>query len=206
MFIIDNAFLSKKEIGHYQNIILSNNEIDWSFLKSAPEKSLSSKTLPGPNTENNFQLVHIAYPTKNKESKILKDLEDLLKKFTDKNNINIGNIERIKINIISNKEKILNQTNVPHIDSVSPFVKSHSKERHLVFLYYVNDSDGPTIIYNEKYPLDNYAELSIRDTIKPTEGKGILFEGDQYHSSSSPIESNVRCIININFTGWEKND
>lgn len=206
MLIIDDNFLTQKEIEHYQKITFLNQSIDWVFSKSAPEKSLSSKTLPGPNTKNNFQLMHIAYPTKDKNSIILKDLESLLKKFTDKNNIEIGFIERIKINIILNEEKNLAQTNTPHIDSVSPFVKSNEKEEHLVFLYYVNFSDGPTIIYDQKYPLNNYSELSIKNKIEPMAGRGILFGGTQYHSSSSPVESNVRCIININFTGWKKND
>ena len=54
---------------------------------------------------------------------------------------------------------------------------------HLVVLYYVNNSDGDTIIGNNR--------------ITPKRGKAVLFDGSLYHTAEQP-RNNLRCVININ--------
>jgi hypothetical protein len=73
--------------------------------------------------------------------------------------------------------------NPPHIDLVDI--------KHKVFLYYVNDSDGDTIIYEDKN-----AE-KIVSTISPKLGRILFFDGQHYHSSSPPKINNKRIVINI---------
>jgi hypothetical protein len=73
---------------------------------------------------------------------------------------------------------------------------------HLVCLYYVNETDGDTIIFDKKFnkqdPNPDFSKinLKIKDRITPKKGRCILFDGDWYHSSSGPTED-VRCIINF---------
>jgi hypothetical protein len=69
----------------------------------------------------------------------------------------------------------------PHTDQDSP---------HLVFLYYVNDSDGDTIFYD--------SNQDILKRVSPKKGRIILFNGLIPHSGSSPSKS-TRILININF-------
>jgi hypothetical protein len=69
-----------------------------------------------------------------------------------------------------------------HVDSKNP---------HIVFLYYVNDSDGYTYIFGKE------KDSKLTEKIMPQKGRLVIFDGSIYHSSSSPIE-NVRCIINYN--------
>ena len=88
---------------------------------------------------------------------------------------------------------INNTPNNPHVDLIFP---------HLVCLYYVNDCDGDTIIYNETsdqvieeaIPSTNF---SIYKTVSPKKGRVVLFNGKYYHSSSKPTIDR-RCIINFN--------
>ena len=54
------------------------------------------------------------------------------------------------------------------------------KEKHLALLYYVNDSDGDTIIY------ENKKTLKIKKTIKPKQGRIVIFDGSYWHSGSQP--------------------
>jgi len=63
---------------------------------------------------------------------------------------------------------------------------------HWVFLYYVNDSDGDTIFYNE--------QKEIIKRVAPKKGRIAFFDGSIYHSASTPNTSS-RAVININFVG-----
>ena len=71
----------------------------------------------------------------------------------------------------------------PHIDIV---------DDHFVILYYVCDSDGDTIIYNEKVKSDSY---TIQKRITPKQGRVVVFDGSYYHTAEQPID-NIRCVVN----------
>ena len=75
----------------------------------------------------------------------------------------------------------------PHIDV---------SYEHLVVLYYVNDSDGDTYIF-DKVLGDRTGELNVIQQVTPKKGRVLMFNGNRYHSSSGPTE-NVRCAINFN--------
>jgi len=62
---------------------------------------------------------------------------------------------------------------------------------HLVCLYYVNDSDGPTYFYDD--------DLNIIEEIHPRKGTAVIFDGDILHAGSNPITTPFRFAININF-------
>lgn len=83
--------------------------------------------------------------------------------------------------------------NHPHIDYEIP---------HLVCLYYVNDSDGPTVIYNEtlkdvKEQDVKLEDMTVRMKVEPRKGRCVFFNGHIYHSSTQPVKG-PRCVINFN--------
>ena len=71
----------------------------------------------------------------------------------------------------------------PHVDIVG---------EHFVMLYYVCDSDGDTIIYNEQIKSDNY---TVQKRITPKQGRVVLFDGSYYHTAEQPL-NNIRCVVN----------
>ena len=76
------------------------------------------------------------------------------------------------------------------------------KEEHLVVLYYVNDSDGDTVIYKQKYnqkenKIPYMKDMEELKRITPKQGRVIMFNGDNFHTAQQPIK-NVRCIVNYN--------
>ena len=86
-----------------------------------------------------------------------------------------------------------------HVNNIVP---------HLVMLYYVNDSDGDTILYNKKlddvpyvinYP-DECCDLEVVHKITPKKGRILFFDGRYYHCSSTPSK-NIRCIITVDLFG-----
>ena len=71
----------------------------------------------------------------------------------------------------------------PHVDIVG---------EHFVMLYYVCDSDGDTIIYNEQVKSDGY---TVQKRITPKQGRVVLFDGSYYHTAEQPL-NNIRCVVN----------
>ena len=77
----------------------------------------------------------------------------------------------------------------PHIDMMD--------EDHLVALYYVCNSDGDTIIYNEREKDRPDGIYTIKERVTPKQGRAVLFDGWLMHTAEQPI-NNVRCIVNYN--------
>ena len=77
----------------------------------------------------------------------------------------------------------------PHIDREIP---------HTVFLYYVCDGDGDTILYDyEGTEKKDFDKLKITKRIKPKKGRVVIFNGLRWHTAEQP-KNNIRCIINFN--------
>ncbi len=114
-------------------------------------------------------------------------------------NLPINRLIRMRANLtLANQSKEMDQF-MPHIDSFFP---------HYVAIYYVNDSDGDTIIFNETN--DDYdsgekdinkiktGPFTIKQRITPKQGKVVLFPGKYYHTASFCKDTEYRCLININ--------
>ena len=105
------------------------------------------------------------------------------------NNINYDNLIRIKANLNSNKTGYKKSSHQPiHNDTHLTGFKS--------LIYYVNDSDGDTIFFN-----DNLKEIK---RVNPKKGKAVLFDSNILHCGSNPINTLNRVVINFIFEGNEK--
>lgn len=75
---------------------------------------------------------------------------------------------------------------------------------HWSAVYYVNDSDGETYIYDahEDDVSINKADLSeenIKHRVEPKANRIVIFDGNYYHTGHSPSKHKNRIIINSNF-------
>ena len=78
---------------------------------------------------------------------------------------------------------------------------------HLIVLYYVNDTDGYTFIFDKKSDyeninlasVENQKELKVIKRVTPKKGRALVFDGNRYHSSSGPTKD-IRCIINFDIS------
>ena len=82
-------------------------------------------------------------------------------------------------------------TNIKREDVDSPHTDMQFK--HFVMLYYVCDSDGDTIIYNEK--IISEKGFTVQKKITPKQGRVVLFDGSLYHTAQQP-NNNIRCVVN----------
>jgi hypothetical protein len=82
------------------------------------------------------------------------------------------------------------RSNNPHIDV---------NFDHTVILYYVNDSDGDTIIYDKKIKKnENFIKenLTVKQKVSPKKGRFLVFNGNYLHNSTTP-QFGTRCILNF---------
>jgi hypothetical protein len=94
---------------------------------------------------------------------------------------------RMKINgLFQRKEKAYHH---PHTDW-------KLNDSGMTVLYYINNSDGPTYLFNQFYK-DNPKRLTVHKKIPPKMGRMIAFEATRYHASSSPFKSPSRFVLNI---------
>jgi hypothetical protein len=87
----------------------------------------------------------------------------------------------------------------PHVDFYYP---------HYNALYYVNDADGDTVIFNETFDdvpqamLPAYLredKFTVAKRVSPKKGKMIGLEGKQYHASMHPMQATHRIAIAFSF-------
>ena len=107
-----------------------------------------------------------------------------------------------KVDVLQGRSFLSTPTNIskdnvdtPHVDLVAP---------HFVMLYYVCDSDGDTIIYNEKTKFDDCTpdpkmNYTIKKKISPKQGRVVLFNGIHFHTAEQP-NHNLRCIVNYDLS------
>lgn len=118
----------------------------------------------------------------------------------------IGPFDLLRCRVAMNLSDGIGGVHQQHIDNPNP---------HTVLLYYVNDSDGDTILYKERANPLTYLEgdypssFNIDICVTPKKGRAVIFDGMQFHSVSSPKNILKRQIININVlkhADYEKND
>ena len=102
-------------------------------------------------------------------------------------------LQRVKINFnYQVSEEYKDKCMHPHCDM---------NEGGFTAIYYINDSDGDTVIFNEKTmePFLNYEELSIKKRVKNKRGRFVMFNQDYLHAGMLPVNSDYRVVINFNF-------
>ena len=60
-------------------------------------------------------------------------------------------------------------------------------------ILYINDTDGDTILYNQKHPSE------IKERVNPKANRLVIFDGGVLHTGCSPTKHKNRILINSNF-------
>lgn len=116
-------------------------------------------------------------------------------------NLKMDSLARLKANLTTTS--ITDEPFEPHVDQ--PDVSMTTA------ILYLNDSSGPTYIYDYKCPvgsstntaLDLYKknkdEFKVLVAVPPKKNRMIVFDGDYYHSGSRPTTNKTRMNINFNW-------
>ncbi len=104
---------------------------------------------------------------------------------------NIKNRFNKKFNILRSKANLQTQ----FTNNKNNFHNTPHKDfdlEHTVALYYVNDSDGDTILFNK--------DMTIKEKVSPKAGRLLFFNGNILHTGSHPVLSKYRMCVNIDLT------
>ena len=178
---------------HIEKIMLGSN-FPWYY-----NPNLVSPDQPFLKRDDNHQGFNHLFLEEGKPSSYFESLYPLVLSITSHPCISANNLVRMRANLTLNAAGSSLQHHLPHIDTWRP---------HWVAIYYVNDSDGDTVIFNETNDTYNSGQSDIDKTlagnftvkkrITQKKGKVLIFEGKYYHTSSWPIKNKCRSVINMN--------
>ena len=184
--------------------VVHQNNFPWFFMEDVTHHN---KAILNQIEEKNAGFFHQVYKDDEiKSDNLFQFVLPIYYLIQEKTPINIKELYRLRLgNIVRSVTD--NHYHNPHIDYFTD---------HWTALYYVNDSDGDTFIFNETNPkfseeydkeLKKEKSWSIKKKISPQKGKLVLFNGKHYHASSSPKINSHRIVLTINFKGtWNKFD
>ena len=162
-----------------ENLLLYENKIPYKYLFNITDSGDFTNLNPG------FNYTFLANDNKsNYEGEYYYFLTQVLFIFSKKLNISVDYIIRGRTFLhlpINNVGLLKNQV---HVDTDEP---------HWVCLYYVNDSDGDTILFKD----DKKTEIK---RVTPKKGRIVFFNGLIPHCSSNPSKTH-RSILNFDFIG-----
>lgn len=101
-------------------------------------------------------------------------------------------IVRMKANLITKDTSFPDGFyNIAHVDATPK-----GDETYNSLVYYVDDADGDTHIFNEVFNGEEVKDLTVHATIRPEANKAVCFPSNWYHASSTPRQAERRIVIN----------
>jgi hypothetical protein len=165
--------------------IVTNIDFDWHYL----EEVTYEKTYEGRRSTHGFGNVLYNNGRTNQYTNVF---YPILLEYLSRENLKLKELYRMRLGFLLNTVYNLPSQpymyNNPHIDF---------EYDHMVALYYLNDCDGDTYIFNETEKSSKY---TIKQRITPEKGKLICFDGKHYHASGCPKVFSQRLVLTMNFS------
>jgi hypothetical protein len=180
------------------NDLLMSPEFTWTFFNySVSQFNLDEYFYTNEPVKEHIQLRHGFAKDDKITSENYKYIESLKLLFESHMRSKVTYIQRIKSNLlISQKGPYLQP---PHVDVMDMLNGNTDCLGYKTLLYYVNDSDGDTIFYNEYFTGKPVGLLTKQQQISPKRGRAVIFDSNQIHSGSCPSVNDTRLVINCVF-------
>jgi hypothetical protein len=131
------------------------------------------------------------------------------------NKIEKLSIDKIQLQFVKNLRSKINKTSPLDVSyDTSKLMHIDMGGNHIVIIYYINDSDGDTVLFTNKNGnsaesiKDNFNSINIDNfkllkRVSPKKGRVLIFNGNLYHYGEYPNEGN-RFVINYNTVAKNK--
>lgn len=139
------------------------------------------------DVDDTFGFTHSLYRDGVKNSDFYDEFIPLIESFEQTTNTSIKEIlrARVRMTLPTASNSFANS---PHTDFDIP---------HKVFVYYINDSDGDTILY-DKFRGEDISDMKEIARFIPRMGEAVMFDGLRFHSGAVPSKGR-RIILNIDY-------
>lgn len=153
------------------------------------------------NESPDFSFAHLVLLDNDVRSELHEPLNKIILNGLEQIGENVTNLIRIKVNMCTCQPNV--HTNPPHVDT---------DETHKAGIIYMNTTNAPTILYNEKFnPRFGFSpeeylnkilnnKLTVQKSVDCEANKMIVFDGKYYHASSVQSDTYRRIVINFNYT------
>jgi hypothetical protein len=196
LHIIDD-FLEPEEFKKLSTTILSQ-KFPWFFVEHVSLNPKETSTINDPLAIETAGLNHSVFEKEwNVKSFSYEYLIPLFEKIKNEFGFTSEHLIRARISTKLQKPEFTSDNyNLPHVDYFFP---------HETMIYYLNDSDGDTRLFEEwsTYAGNNQAigpdVFHTQCRITPKANRLVWFNGLQYHTASNPIKNISRTIINLNW-------
>ena len=169
-----------------------NGGIDWYYRPFSVYEPSNPNPLNIATTEQYKdppQFVHHVYKNNSKCR-----MFDLVIPVLDRLPFSYSSIQRVKFNLLYPHK--VDKHNIPHVDSTK-------ESANISAIYYVNESSGDTLFYNDAYSTAQKCSRAstIRYRVSPKKGRLVIFDSNILHSSSTPNHG-VRVVCNFVFNKY----
>lgn len=179
-----------------ERLVLDNDSVAWTFVPSAnfgtsrelaDTRSRQQDTgmfLDMPNVVDSAQFIHSLY----RHQELLPAFGEVFMR------LRMGQLLRAKINItLPDPRQGEDSHGYPHSDLAGLGFKDYTTA-----IYYLNDSDGDTFIFNERVG-EPVNALTVHTRVSPKRGRVVVFDGNRYHAGNNPRTPGPRALINLNY-------
>jgi len=177
----------------YQNKLWStvtDIAFPWHYLEDTTFERAGKASIATPG------FTHLLFKNDSEQSKYLDIFTPLYMKILEEANLELTSTIRLRLGFLLKTR--YNLPNLPYAYN-SPHVDCETD--HYTALYYLNETDGNTVIFRETEKSEKY---TIDKTVTPNKGKAVVFNGKYYHASTCPKMNPSRVVLTINFTAKEK--
>jgi hypothetical protein len=176
--------------------VMTSYEFAWDYRRNVSSQPGDPQVyINDPNIKVRDAVIHLFYADKeNHVSPHASLIRPILYFLEERARIKIENVIRMRA-VLTYRDPNWDEAHylTPHVDDIS------SDHTH-TFIYYVNDCDGDTFFYKDRYTAwNNYDKRTLETSFTPKKGVGVLFEGNRYHGNSVGRKEN-RIVINMNLT------
>ena len=156
--------------------LMTGREFPWSFYDySVSDEPLENFYQIGEPYQEHVQMGHLFVRDNEIKSEYFKYIAPLLGSFVKETGTNLGDMFRIKSNLLVAQPGT--QTQFPHADGMNVVDGQITSIDKKTLLYYVNDSDGSTRLF------DNTG--NVVQEIEPKKGRFFLFP-NELHAAAFP--------------------
>jgi hypothetical protein len=130
-------------------------------------------------------LTHVFYMNSFRNSDNYQLSDFVLNLFLERSNYPFKSLIRSKANLTLKTNHSTAIYTTPHIDY---------NYDHTVLIYYANDSDGDTVIF------EDHKSTKVLECIEPKKGRFLTFDGNLYHSAGLNKIYDLRMNLNFNIS------